>query len=162
MEEFSSGEARWMMVGQVLEKYIDRFNNVASVLYFVRATDFNGLTSLSAALSQVLQTVSMVTFLDQTVHVDVEPVRVRNVPGGTFRRRLVVYCEGELDPVQGRRFMYKVFVIDPDPGMLDGKGLRLDTNSALGRLFVDGFLAFTSDIRGNPFSRVVGSEVIQF
>jgi hypothetical protein len=150
-----------MIVGQVLEKYIDSQQNIVSTLYFVRAGSYESALALASRMSEALQAVSEVTFLDQSVHFDVEPVRRFRRPRGKMNRQLIIYCVGNRDAM-GRRFTYKVKVIDPDPAILDDRQLRFDPTRPRSQLFVSNFLALTSDVYGNIFDRVVGSEVIEF
>lgn len=151
-----------MVVGQVLEKYIDSNQNIVSTLYFVRALDYASALSRAAVMSQALQSVSNVTFLDQSVHFDVEPQRRFTRPRGRMNRQLIIYCVGDRDPATGRRFTYKIKVIDPDPDILDVRQLRFDPTRPRSLAFISNFLALTSDIYGNMFDRVVGSEVIEY
>jgi hypothetical protein len=151
-----------VIVGQVLEKYIDSQNNIVSTLYFVRAANHAAALVLAAGMSEALQRVSNVTFLDQSVHFDVEPRRRFARPRGTMNRQLVIYCVGSPDPATGRRFTYKVKIVDPDPDILDQRQLRFDPTRPASIAFITQFLALTSDIYGNPFDRLVGSEVIEF
>jgi hypothetical protein len=151
-----------MIVGQVLEKYIDSSQNIVSTLYFVRAIDYASALAAASSMSQVLQSVSNVTFLDQSVHFDVEPVRRFSRPRGRMNRQLIIYCVGTPDAATGRRFTYKIKVIDPDPDILDQRQIRFDPDRPRSLLFINGFLRRTSDIYGNTFDRIVGSEVIEF
>jgi len=78
------------------------------------------------------------------------------------RRQLLIYCETEEDPLTGRTDLYKIRLLSPDPALLNPDQTELDSGTPLGNNFVVNFLANTTSIRGNPFRRVVSSQVIEF
>lgn len=116
----------------------------------------------ATAMANNLQQYSNASMLQLTLLIESGFTQRFSLPHGTVKRCLVVYCESEPDVLQNRSYQYKIRVVDPDPAMLVVDQTRLDPLSARGAAFIAQFLTQTTDVHGNAFARVIGSEVVQF
>ena len=97
-------------------------------------------------------------FITAEVPFTVQPQAEEN----SYRRHLLLECESAPDPELNRSFTYKVRLPDVLPGMLNGAETEFDPASVLGQGVITNLLPKTTDMRGNPFARVLRGLVIQF
>lgn len=83
-------------------------------------------------------------------------------PAGNVLKQLLIFMETIPDPIQGKRFIYKIRIIDPDPGLYDPSTLQFLPDGVGGQFLIDNFLSHTCDVRGLGYSSVINGQLIQF
>lgn len=149
-------------VWQVSCNFIDATQQKHQSLYCIEAANDVAADALAAACAMTLQLASECKGLEQMICFDGQLMIVKPHDAGDFKKQAIIYCESAVDPIQDRRYMYKIRLISPEVLLLTDDGTALDLTKPATQSFVQNFLAHTCDWRGNPFYRVIKAPVIKY
>jgi hypothetical protein len=149
------------MIVEVNDMYIDEEGRKMIVGYFVSVGTLEDARLIAQMVAERLQLFSRAKLVTQRLLFDNAVTILRNVPRGTTRRRLHVFCQANRPQLSRAPHTFEIVVPDPIPEMLNAEGTRLDETKLAAIDFVENVLRLLTDIHGHEFERVMSGIVIQ-
>lgn len=144
-----------MPVFQCELQWIDIDQSQAITLLFFDSVDLSAALSKAALIADNVQQFTGLRLVDVRLSVHLSPTTLIEAPSLSIRQRLVLWCDTTDDPTLGRPYRFKSILYGPKPEILSTDGLTFASSNPESQSFINNVLSHTTDIRGNPFNKVV-------